>query len=213
MGQWNIVLPCEFTSKVNHICPGQKWNTLMTSVSCRKSRAVHWHSCPVPALGHTGVVTCLTGQDNETRIAFCAVLALKAFSLESIVCGLISTEPGPFTVEKATGSGLDSVAYTKCLNKSSRTALGEYPARHFIKCLQTDAFQAGSFKELLLLYFFLMGKNCQTTGENQRPSFGIVLPKLTGLTWRRWCSSHRISLILRPTGISSALGKVPSSRT
>lgn len=100
LGQWNIVLPCEFTSKINRICLGQKWNTLMTSGPCRSSPAVHWPSCCVPALGHTGAVTCLTGQGNMTRIAFCAVLALKAVSLQSIVYGLISTELGPFTVER-----------------------------------------------------------------------------------------------------------------
>lgn len=100
LGQWNIVLPCEFTCKINHICPGQKWNTLMTSGPCRPSPAVHWHSCCVPALGHTGAVTCLTGQDNETQIAFCAVLALKAVSLQSIVYGLISTELEAFAVER-----------------------------------------------------------------------------------------------------------------
>lgn len=100
--------------------------------------AVHWHNCCVPALGHTGVVTCLSRQDNETQIAFCAVLALKAVSLQSIAYSLISTELVSFTVEKATGSRLDSVPYTKGLNKSpskpSRTAPGEYAARHFIKC-------------------------------------------------------------------------------
>lgn len=62
--------------------------------------------------------------------------------------------------EKATRSGLDSVAYTKYLNKlqsmSSRTAPGEYPARRFIKCLQTDAFQEGSFKEKFKLLPFLL---------------------------------------------------------
>lgn len=139
LGQWNIVLPCEFTSKINHICPGQKWNTLMTSVPCRKSHAQH-----------SGTQE-LNMSDNETQTAFCAVLALKAISLQSLVHGLISTELGLFSVEKATGSGLESVAHTKCLNKSptmrSRTAPGDNPARHFIKCLPTDAFQAGSFKE------------------------------------------------------------------
>lgn len=48
---------------------------------------------------HTRVVTCLTGQDNETQMAFCAVLALKAVPLQGIVRGLVSTELVPFTAE------------------------------------------------------------------------------------------------------------------
>lgn len=134
LGQWNIVLPCEFTSKMNPICPGQKWNTLMTSVPCRKSlllTGTAHRSCNVS-----------DRQDNETQPAFCALLALKAVSLQSIVHGLISTEPVPFTLEKATRfrlSGLYQVS-EQVPSTPSRTALGEYPARHFIKCLQTDAF-------------------------------------------------------------------------
>lgn len=89
---------------------------------------------------HTGAVTCLTGRTVRHNLH--SVLALKAVSLQSIVHGLISTEPVPFTLEKATRfrlSGLYQVS-EQVPSTPSRTALGEYPARHFIKCLQTDAF-------------------------------------------------------------------------
>lgn len=45
-----------------------------------------------------------------------------------------------------------------------------------------------------------------------KPEFGILF-WLRGLTRRRRCSSHRVSLTLRPVGILSTLCTVPSSRT
>lgn len=137
-GQWNIVLPSEFPSKINHICPGQKWNTLMTSVPCRKGCALARLLCLSTQAHRSCNMSDRAGQ-WDTNCILCCGWHWKQFHCK--VYGLISTEPVCSTMEKATGSGLHSVTFTKGLNKlpstTSWTSLGEYPARHFIKCLQT----------------------------------------------------------------------------
>lgn len=73
LGQWNIVLPCEFTSKINHICPGQKWNTLMTLVPVL-------FNCWVPALSDkagqwdTNCILCCAGPESSFTAKHCLQL-------------------------------------------------------------------------------------------------------------------------------------------